>query len=161
VSNVSQLTYVTLVLFAPTASLAKISICMTYLRVFPTQSDRRFAQFGIVFSIVFCVAVTLINIFQCWYVNLRATMKGNELTNNRPIVSYWNPFDHYPQKCINREALTLATQGVNSMSDLLIFLWPARTLWGVRLPKQQRIGLVLVFSMGVMYGLCTLHMSKS
>jgi hypothetical protein len=73
------------------------------------------------------------------------------LTNVRPIVSYWDPFDHFPQKCVNRQGLTVATQGVNSISDLLIFLWPARTLWGVRLPKQQRIGLVFVFSIGVMY----------
>jgi len=105
---------------------------MTYLRVFPSQSDRRFAWFGIIFSIIFCVSVTAINIFQCW-----------------PIASYWDPFDHYPQRCVDRKALTLATQAVNSASDLLIFLWPVRTLYGVRLPKQQRLGLIFVFSIGV------------
>jgi hypothetical protein len=71
------------------------------------------------------------------------------LQNIRPIASYWDPFEHFPQKCVDRQALTVATQGVNSISDLLIFLWPARTLWGVRLPKQQRFGLVFVFSIGV------------
>ncbi|KAE9986453.1 hypothetical protein EG328_005679 [Venturia inaequalis] len=126
-----KLTYISLVLFAPSASLAKISICMTYLRVFPSQSDRRFAQFGIGFSVIFCVIVTFINIFQCW-----------------PIIGYWNPLEHAP-KCVDRQALTLATQAVNSISDLLIFLWPARTLWGMRLPAQQKFGLVFVFSIGV------------
>ncbi|TID23479.1 hypothetical protein E2P81_ATG03050 [Venturia nashicola] len=126
-----KLTYVSLVLFAPSASLAKISICMTYLRVFPSQSDRSFAQFGIGFSIIFCVVITFINIFQCW-----------------PIIGYWNPLEYAP-KCVDRQALTVATQAVNSISDLLIFLWPARTLWGVRLPTQQKVGLVFVFTIGV------------
>lgn len=69
--------------------------------------------------------------------------------NVRPIISYWDPLEH-PPSCVDRQALTVATQGVNSVSDLLIFLWPARTLWGVRVPKQQRFGLVFVFSIGVM-----------
>jgi hypothetical protein len=53
-------------------------------------------------------------------------------------------------KCMDREALTIATQAVNSISDFLIFLWPARTLWNVRLPTAQRFGLIFVFSIGVM-----------
>jgi len=127
-----RLTYATLVLFAPTASLAKISICMTYLRVFPSASDRRFAQFGIAFSVLYCVTVTLLNVFQCW-----------------PIASYWAPFKYNTFRCIDRRALTIATQAVNSASDFLIFLWPARTLSGVRLPRMQRFGLIFVFSIGV------------
>lgn len=69
--------------------------------------------------------------------------------NYRPIVGYWDPLGH-PTTCVDRQALTVATQAVNSVSDLLIFLWPARTLWGVRLPMRQKLGLVFVFSIGVM-----------
>lgn len=65
-TNLLQLTWTSLVLYAPVASLTKISICLTYLRVFPLMSDRRFAQFGIAFSVIYCVVTTLLNVLQCW-----------------------------------------------------------------------------------------------
>jgi hypothetical protein len=37
---------------------------------------------------------------------------------------------------------------LNSTSDFLIFLWPIRTLWTVRVPLKQRLGLVFIFSVG-------------
>ncbi|KAF2430786.1 hypothetical protein EJ08DRAFT_696998 [Tothia fuscella] len=126
----AKITWGSLVLYAPTASLAKISICLSYLRLFPSTSDRRFAQFGIAFSVLYCIIVTVLNIVQCL-----------------PIHAYWEPVAAW--KCINREALTIASQAVNSLSDFLIFLWPARTLSGIRLPPAQRFGLIFVFSIGV------------
>src|ERR1700761_4501767 len=76
---------------------------------------------------------------------------GLQLMISRPIASYWAPFEYNTFRCIDRKALTIATQDVNSASDFLIFLWPARTLSRVRLPRMQRFGLIFVFSIGVVY----------
>jgi hypothetical protein len=61
----NKFTYASLIFYAPTASLAKISLCMTYLRILPTPSDRLFAKTGIVYSIGYCISVTFVMVFQC------------------------------------------------------------------------------------------------
>jgi hypothetical protein len=65
----------------------------------------------------------------------------------RPINSYWDPsITNY--ECIQERAFNYAAQALNSTSDFLIFLWPIRTLWTVRVPMKQRLGLVFIFSVG-------------
>ena len=128
----SKLTYAAIILFAPTASLAKISLSMTHLRILPGASDRRFAWFAIIFSILYCISITLVMIFQC-----------------HPIYAYWD-IDIEEYSCIDEPAFNFSAQILNSVSDILIFLWPVRTLWSVRVPVRQRLGLVFVFSIGAL-----------
>lgn len=127
----SKLTYVSLILYAPTASLAKISLCLTYLRILPDASDRLFSKIAIVFSVCYCIAITLVMTFQC-----------------SPVSTYWkySPFMQF--NCINEPVFNFTAQLINSVSDILIFLWPVRTLWTVRVPIRQRLRLVFVFSVG-------------
>lgn len=42
----------------------------------------------------------------------------------------------------------MVTSSLNTLSDLLVFLWPAPKLWDVALPKRQRVCLITVFSLG-------------
>lgn len=130
VAPTGKLVYATMILFAPTASLAKISLSLTHLRILPSTSDRMFARGAIVFSVCYGISITTVMIFQCW-----------------PINSYWDPsIANY--ECIQERAFNYASQALNSTSDFLIFLWPIRTLWTVRVPLKQRLGLVFIFSVG-------------
>ncbi|KAF2663235.1 hypothetical protein BT63DRAFT_380313 [Microthyrium microscopicum] len=125
-----MLTYVSLAFFGPATSLAKISLSLTHLRILPSRSDRWFARCAIVFSVGYCISITLVNIFQC-----------------SPIRAYWSyRIDHYT--CVHERPFNYASQALNSASDFLIFLWPARTLWTVRVPVKQRLMLIFVFSVG-------------
>jgi hypothetical protein len=65
VSITGRITYATMILFAPTASLTKISLSLTYLRILPSFSDRLFARAAIVFSICYAISITTVMIFQC------------------------------------------------------------------------------------------------
>ncbi|KAF2397985.1 hypothetical protein EJ06DRAFT_558411 [Trichodelitschia bisporula] len=127
-----KITFATQVMFAPTASLTKISICLTYLRTLPSASDRMFAKAAIAFSVLYCISIMLVNIFQCY-----------------PVNRYWS-FQGRPYTCIDQFSFTIAAQALNSLSDFCIFLWPARTLSTVRIPLKQRLGLIFTFSVGVL-----------
>jgi len=64
-------------------------------------------------------------------------------------VAQWDPT--ITQKtCIDFRAAFLAAAALNSFSDFLVFLWPARALWNIQLPVKQRVGLILVFAVGCM-----------
>lgn len=45
-------------------------------------------------------------------------------------------------------ATLVAIAGLNSLSDFLVYLWPAKPLWSLQLPLKQRIGLILIFAVG-------------
>jgi hypothetical protein len=71
----------------------------------------------------------------------------SHINHRRPISSYWDPsITNY--ECVHERAFNYASQALNSSSDFLIFLWPIRTLWTVRVPLKQRLGLVFIFSVG-------------
>jgi len=67
--------------------------------------------------------------------------------NCRPARSYWD--SSVPAEwCVNSTAFNLTTAALNSFSDFLVYLWPARYIWHVQLPKSQRLGLIFVFVIG-------------
>jgi hypothetical protein len=133
-------------LFAPTASLTKISLCLTYLRILPSFSDRFFARIAILFSVFYALSITSVMVFQCWYVYV-SSLKDYEANKYRPISSYWN-IGARNYKCIDERQFNYAAAALNTFSDFLIFLWPIRTLWTVRVPIRRRLGLVFIFSVG-------------
>lgn len=64
----------------------------------------------------------------------------------RPFEKSWNPT--LPGRCIDLRPQILANGAINMVFDLIIFVLPIRSFWGLKLPKNKRIGLVLVFGIG-------------
>lgn len=52
-------------MFGPTAALTKISICLTYLRLFPSKFNRRFNYNMIVVLIGFAISTSVPMFVQC------------------------------------------------------------------------------------------------
>jgi hypothetical protein len=67
--------------------------------------------------------------------------------NIRPIQSYWDSSVH-SEYCINSYAFNIITGVLNSLSDFLVYLWPAQYLWTLRLPLKQKIGVLSLFVTG-------------
>jgi hypothetical protein len=69
----------------------------------------------------------------------------------RPASTYWNIFKYIGRaKCLNIKAIYYFHSAQNTLSDFLIFLWPARDLLNVKVSLRQRITLTCMFSLGVM-----------
>ncbi|KAF2639815.1 hypothetical protein P280DRAFT_50006 [Massarina eburnea CBS 473.64] len=117
------------ILFPLCCSLTKISLCLTYLRLFPSRTDQIFSFAVITFLILYTLACVGLMLFQC-----------------APIRGYWDV--NVESKCINMRVTLLAVAILNSISDFLVYLWPAKPLWSLQLPLKQRLGLILLFSVG-------------
>jgi hypothetical protein len=118
------------ILFALSVSVTKISICVTYLRLFPTKLDKVFSWTMIVYSTALGVAVALAMLLQC-----------------NPIAKMWD--STIDGTCINFKLMLLITGIMNSVSDCAVYLWPIRALSGLQLPTKQKVGLVIMFGFGV------------
>ncbi|KAI0199489.1 hypothetical protein F4808DRAFT_213140 [Astrocystis sublimbata] len=55
-----------------------------------------------------------------------------------------------PGKCINAHAATVASSGINVVSDLIIFILPIIAIWQLQIPPKKKIGVAVVFGAGVL-----------
>lgn len=91
-------------LLYPTAcSLTKISLCLTYYRLFPSRADKIFCCVMASFVTLFSVTCLFLSLFQC-----------------HPIKAYWDP--NVQSTCIDMRATLVTVAGLNSFSDFLIYL---------------------------------------
>ncbi|KAF2083805.1 hypothetical protein K490DRAFT_15266, partial [Saccharata proteae CBS 121410] len=119
-----------LILFVPSVSLTKISLCVSYLRLFPSRLNKWFCYVTITFLILWSFAVVFLFCFAC-----------------SPIAGFWDP--SIPNaKCLNIEVAFIVSAAINSLTDFTVFLWPTPMLWNVQLPLQTRLSLVFVFGIG-------------
>ncbi|OCK77028.1 hypothetical protein K432DRAFT_282427, partial [Lepidopterella palustris CBS 459.81] len=126
-AKVRAIGYISVLLFMTCTTLTKISMCLTYLRILYARSDRIFCYCAMIFVLASWICISIIIIFL--------------------VAHLSSPWD-LANVPLNQEAAILSSATMNSISDFLVFLWPLRTLWTVKLPTRQRFGLVFVFSVG-------------
>lgn len=116
-------------------SCAKISICCFYLRLSPDRIFRTLVFVVIAFVVAYSISGIFSVIFSC-----------------NPIAASWDlALAALPTtKCINRPALYLAQAGSSIFTDLLIFILPMRTIWGLQLPRKQKISVSAIFAVGLL-----------
>jgi hypothetical protein len=126
-----QMNLASLTLYNFSITLAKVSVCMTYLRLFPSRTNKIFSWTLIVYQTLWCVITSILYIIQCI-----------------PIQAIWDT-SITDKTCLDSHKLLIASAALGIMSDFLIFLWPVMPLWQVKLPLLQRVHLVAVFSFGI------------
>jgi hypothetical protein len=126
-----QMNLASLTLYNFSITLAKVSVCMTYLHLFPSRTNKIFSWTLIVYQTLWCVIISVLYIIQCI-----------------PIQAIWDP-SITDKVCLDSHELLTASAALGILSDFLIFLWPVMPLWQVKLPLLQRVHLVSVFSFGV------------
>lgn len=107
----------------------KISICLTYLRIFPGKVDRTFCWAVIGFLVSWCLSSFWMAVFYC-----------------RPIRAFWAPVPE--STCINFRLALIIMLSFNSMTDFLVYLWPVQKLTTLNLPLSQKVGLLYCVSFG-------------
>ncbi|KAH3977062.1 hypothetical protein HBH51_078270 [Parastagonospora nodorum] len=120
-------------LFTSIITLMKVAILMTYLRIFPSRLNKWFCHIMIVYTVSLNVSCFFLTLFQC-----------------SPASTYWEIFKYIgTAKCLNIKAIYYFHSGQNTISDFVIFLWPAKDLLNVQVSFRQRITLTCMFSLGV------------
>ncbi|KAI8944503.1 hypothetical protein F4801DRAFT_571488 [Xylaria longipes] len=77
----------------------------------------------------------------------------------RPQEKYWKFW--LPGECTNSRALDISTSSFNLVIDTLILVLPQNSIWRLSISKQRKIGVALIFSVGVLYVATPLQSSYS
>ncbi|KAJ5745439.1 Major facilitator superfamily domain general substrate transporter [Penicillium odoratum] len=124
--------YAFTVLYSPALMTVKTSILVFYLTLTRNQKVSRWANY-VTLAVVNAagLALTMINVFQC-----------------RPTSAAFTAGLSSDAHCIDIITLYLSSSPVNIITDLAILFLPMPILTQMRLPKKQKIILVVTFSFG-------------
>jgi hypothetical protein len=112
--------------YALCVGLTKISICQTYLLIVPSTTSRIFSYSMTALVTAYTIICVILMLSQC-----------------RPLVDYWD--EDAEIHCVDMRANMITIGAINTATDFLVYLWPARYLRRIQLPLEQRLGLVFVF----------------
>lgn len=135
--TVIQWDYVAEIVYGPTIFLVKVAILLQYLRLFAPKKTVNPVMFVgaraiIAITLVYYIISTSITIFAC-----------------TPREKLWNPLVTEGH-CLNNNIAVLFTCLFNIVSDVLILVLPARSVWRLRIPRRKKVGIVLLFATGLL-----------
>lgn len=114
-------------------SMIRISILLTYLKLFPSQTNRWLCWGLCGLQVAYSLWAGLTTLLQC-----------------RPINSYWNKtIGGYV--CHSPRNQDFAILTLNSCFDIIVYIWPAHYLYKLNLPFKSRLELIIAFSIGIVY----------
>lgn len=119
------------ILFCLATGLAKGSILLFYLRIFPSKPLRRAIWGVFAFTLGYSLASALVNVFSC-----------------RPIQGSWRLAESATAVCINRPAFYFAQAAFGIATDIATVLLPLPMLRSLHLPLKQKVGVGFVLTMG-------------
>lgn len=116
-------------------SLAKISVCLFFLRIFPARSFRRYAFIVIALNAITGIMYMCLDAFQCM-----------------PIRAAWEGWaKEFPAKCIDFPAVALSNGIVNILLDVGMLSLPIYEVTKLNLTRRKKINIAVMFSMGFMF----------
>ena len=119
--------------YAVAILFTKASILLLYLRLFsPSRTVRYVIYFNLSANVVVYVTGFFVEAFLC-----------------TPREAIWNPWiEDY--KCLNENAVHMASALLNVLSDFAILVLPISSVWSLQMPKEKKLGVIAVFATGLL-----------
>lgn len=122
------------IFFCAATGLAKASILLFYLRIFPITTAKILVWVAFAFIMGYSIASVVVNIVAC-----------------TPIQGSWMLEYATTAKCINRPLFYFAQAGLGIAADIITVIIPIPWLKTLQLPKKQKIGVAVLLTMGALY----------
>ena len=132
ITEILEIYYIDELLYLALLPVIKISILLTYLRIFQGQAFRIWVYVAIGLNVCYVVAFDLITAFQC-----------------KPISYSWTRWDgEHEGKCNNINAQIFAAAALNVALDFLVIGLPMPQLWKMDMNWRKKGLVMLMFGVG-------------
>jgi hypothetical protein len=128
-SLLSQLYYISQIFYVTVQSLAKVSILLLYLRIFPAKRFRLITNIALGWMVCRTLAFIGVLILQCI-----------------PVELSWDIT--VPGKCANSQAFVYVAAAFSIFEDFVIMLLPVWELKDLTLSVKKRMLLIFMFALG-------------
>ncbi|KAI4665574.1 uncharacterized protein J4E78_003036 [Alternaria triticimaculans] len=128
-----QLTYGSQISYFLCCGLTKLAFLFFFLRIFPSETTRKWIWVFIVISVLWTIAFAFTMTFAC-----------------RPISAVWTSWDgtSTPDYCINQNLFYLVAAAFNIGLDVAIVLIPIPNLMTLKLSSRKKVFLSAIFGVG-------------
>lgn len=116
-------------LWALAVNVTKASILAQYLRIFSSRCTRIWCYVLLVLLVPAAVWSIFAGTFLC-----------------TPVAKLWKP--HLPGHCMDPRSYWISAASINIVMDFVVLLLPLPAITQLRLPRRQKICLVLMFALG-------------
>lgn len=131
-TNISQCLWAAIPLYNASLGFTKFSILFQYLRIFPARWFRTSCY----------VIMAIVATYSTW-----AVVSG--YVNCVPVAKFW---DHdLPGHCLSFDAVWFFNASMNIATDVTLLLLPMPLLSALQLPRLQKVALMGVFAIGILY----------
>jgi hypothetical protein len=115
-----------------------------YLRLFPNTLLRKAVFLSLAITSLWAIGSFLAQVFSC-----------------RPISYYWNQWDgEHEGSCTSHNSLLLAHSIINIFLDILVIALPMPVLVKLHMSIEKRVGMCLIFAVGLVYVSSLLYESQ-
>lgn len=121
--------------------LIKSAILLEWLRIFSPKGKHDVFFWG-------CHAVLWTNAL--WFI-VSIIIVNTAIT---PRAAIWDVTIPNPQKHVNTRASNLVSAVLNLVFDLVILVLPQKIIWKLRMHKSRKVGISVIFAVGVVYVSC-------
>lgn len=128
-----QLDFVAMMAYVLALGTIKMSFCLLYLHIFPGEKFRIACWWLLAIIVAQTTAETLVVLFQC-----------------TPVHKAWDATGLVKGTCVDMNAFYYANFAVKLASDLALFLMPIPKVVRLRMSVGKRVGLVIMFSLGLL-----------
>lgn len=140
--------YLDQIFYKFTINLTKLSILTLYLRIFTQTWFVRTCWCLFALVTAYAIASIIATVFQCTPINFYWDRLAPPSTASGPEGEGDLAISNKPH-CISTTAFWLANAVYNISTDIIILVTLPFMIWSLRLPKSQKIGLTVVFGLGV------------
>ncbi|OJD37425.1 uncharacterized protein BKCO1_7000164 [Diplodia corticola] len=118
-------------IFGVAAAFIKVSICLTYIHLFPrSKVNVWFCRGTIAYCTIAGIILLVLSTFAC-----------------RPISDFWSPYPK-PNSCQRKEEILTTAVIQKATSEAIVFIWPVYFIWSLKLSRAVRLQLSILFSLG-------------
>ncbi|KAF2855331.1 hypothetical protein T440DRAFT_464603 [Plenodomus tracheiphilus IPT5] len=123
--------YWSIIFYNLSLCFTKVSILLQYGRIFTVPEMRIPLHIVMGICVVYGIALLFTSIFSCV-----------------PVRAYWQVLEQADAICIPNEVLWYMNASLNILCDLLVAILPVRVIWKLQIPKQQKIALMAILTIG-------------
>ena len=132
VNTILELYYIAQILYVLVQTLAKISILLLFLRIFPGERFRLVTKIALVWMICHTISFFMAVTLQCL-----------------PVRAAWDLSQK--GKCISSSAVVAAGAGISIFEDVVIVLLPIPELKKLNLSLRKRLAVMCMLALGSLY----------
>lgn len=132
IDEVYQCLWAAIPMYNASLAFTKFSILFQYLRIFPARS----------FRLACYIVMGIVATYSTW-----AIVSG--YVNCVPVAKFWN--HELAGHCLKFEAVWFFNASMNIATDVTLLLLPMPLLIQLQLPRMQKVALMGVFAIGILY----------